>query len=564
MVERDSGTAGAAAIAARADDLGRAGAEWLLAEGPDDPADLSLYHGEAGRLLALHEAAVHLDDDRFRDAADGGAAALAARLDEVDGSSLYFGATGVAVALHALGREQAARRALGQVRARAVDGRWGPMFELLLGNAGVGLGALAVGDLDLAVTAVEPYAAAATPTAGGVSWAVRPSPPRSHHVAHGTLGIVLALAAVGRAADRRDLVDLALAGAADVVARDEQGPEGFLVPHSDPPHRPDVIERYSLGWCNGPAGDAQAFRLLAQVTGDDDWRRLADRCWHTVTTSGLPRRTRPGFWDNQGRCCGTAGVLALAVDRVVERGDDPSFAGVLVDDLATRATRDGRGARWSNHEHRATPPDLPPRTGWAMGGAGIVRELLRCARVLGRDGQGGRDPAYAVAWPDHPPARPRSPRMVLMCGVAGSGKSTYARGLEARGWARFSIDAEAYAAGLRDAADVPVTLAARVRARHRREIGRLLDAGRDVVVDYAFFSRAQRDDYRALGRRHGAAVEVVHLATDEAEVRRRLAARRGAGPDDFVVGADLLARYLAGFEAPGPGEDDVTVVRTAR
>jgi hypothetical protein len=33
-----------------------------------------------------------------------------------------------------------------------------------------------------------------------------------------------------------------------------------------------------------------------------------------------------------------------------------------------------------------------------MGNAGIVRELLRFARV-----SGGGDPAYAVAWPDHPP-----------------------------------------------------------------------------------------------------------------------------------------------------------------
>jgi len=45
---------------------------------------------------------------------------------------------------------------------------------------------------------------------------------------------------------------------------------------------------------------------------------------------------------------------------------------------------------------------LEPRTGWAHGAAGIVRELLRYAR-LGT----GRDPAYAVASPDHPPATPR-------------------------------------------------------------------------------------------------------------------------------------------------------------
>ena len=146
---------------------------------------------------------------------------------------------------------------------------------------------------------MTPYLAAAEPTAGGVQWEVRAGvPARFHHLSHGTLGIVYALAATGQAAGRTDLIDLALAGAADVVSRNEAGPDGFVVPHSDPQHRPERIERYSYGWCHGPAGDAQAFRLLAQVTGDPAWTALARRCWHTVTCSGLPQRLRPGFWDN--------------------------------------------------------------------------------------------------------------------------------------------------------------------------------------------------------------------------------------------------------------------------
>jgi hypothetical protein len=87
----------------------------------------------------------------------------------------------------------------------------------------------------------------------------------------------------------------------------------------------------------------------------------------------------------------------LACDRIVERGDDFDFADVLVDDLDARAIVDAAGVRWSNHEHRATPSDLEPRAGWAMGNAGIIRELLRYARIS-QDGP----PGYAVAWPDHP------------------------------------------------------------------------------------------------------------------------------------------------------------------
>ncbi|MGH8792093.1 MAG: lanthionine synthetase LanC family protein, partial [Stackebrandtia sp.] len=315
--------------------------------------------------------------------------------------------TGIAVALHAVHQHlddgpsaTAARAALDRVRKNFDGQRWGPMFELFAGNAGIALGALNVGDLDLAELAVTPYLTTADPTPGGVNWPVRPSPPRSHHLAHGTLGIAYALAAVGTATGRDDLRELALAGAADVVARDEAGPQGFLVPHSDPQYKPELIERHSYGWCHGPAGDAQVFRLLGAITNDSAWTALADRCWHTITGSGLPRRLRPGFWDNNGRCCGTSGVLALAADRIVEGRDGRDFADTLVADLVARATVDDSGARWSNYEHRTTPGDLEPRTGWAMGNAGIARELLRYARVRTQ-----REPGYALNWPDHPIAQ---------------------------------------------------------------------------------------------------------------------------------------------------------------
>lgn len=384
---------------AQAARLARGAADWLTSARADDLGDPSLYHGLAGVVLALHEAHRHFGDDQYGHAVARGADALIEQIDGMQDCSLYFGLAGVAVALRALGRDADADRALCRVRQRFHGQRWSEMFELLMGNAGVGLGALHAGDLDLAVTAVAPYLATADRTSGGVNWAVRPSRARSHHIAHGTLGIVYALASVGEAAGRLDMIEMALAGAADVVARNEAGPDGFLVPHSDPPHRPDIIERYSYGWCNGPAGDAQVFRLLARITGDTAWTLLGDRCWRTIRESGIPARARPGFWDNNGRCCGTAGVLALACDRIVERGDDFGFSNVLVDDLVARATVDDVGVRWSNYEHRVTPSELEPRAGWAMGNAGIIRELLRYAR-LSEGGAAG----YAVAWPDHPVA----------------------------------------------------------------------------------------------------------------------------------------------------------------
>ncbi|MFJ8629515.1 lanthionine synthetase LanC family protein [Streptomyces sp. NPDC093568] len=407
-------------LMAAARDTGQAGGLAWPVKPSDGEIDNMLYNGTAGVVPVLLEAWRHFGDDSYADAALRAARTLAASVEGRQDDSLYFGRTGIALALRAvhdaLGDQAAAAaadRAFELVRAGFDGERWGDLYELMGGNAGIGLGALLAGAEDLAVQAVEPYARTAEPTAHGVQWPHRPGVQgRMHHISHGTLGIVYGLAAVGRAAGRTDLVELALAGAADVVSRDEGGPDGFLVPHSEPKYGGERTARHNYGWCHGPTGDAQVFRLLRDVTADPAWPALADRCWRTVTHSGLPNRLRPGFWDNNGRCCGTAGVLALACDRIAEQGDGHDFAQVLAADLAAHAVRDTDGARWSNVEHRATPSELEPQTGWAMGNAGIVRELLRFVRL----GRGG-DPGYAFAWPDQPapraqatdPIRPAAP-----------------------------------------------------------------------------------------------------------------------------------------------------------
>ncbi|MFD6193816.1 lanthionine synthetase LanC family protein [Streptomyces sp. NPDC060275] len=372
----------------------------------EEAVEPMLYNGTAGNVPVLLEAWRHFGDDAYADTALRAARALAAHVDDLVDDSLYFGRTGLALVLRTVHTElgdpasgEAADRALRLVRSRFDGSRWGELFELMGGNAGIGLGALLAGDPDLAVLALEPYLRTAEQTAHGVHWPHRPdTDSRLHHVSHGTLGIALALARVGGATGREDLLDLALAAVADVVSRDSAGPDGFLAPHSTPQFLPDLIDPVSYGWCHGPSGDAQLFRTLRDVTSDPAWTALADRCWHTVTRSGLPRRLRPGFWDNNGRCCGTAGVLALACDRIAEQRDASDFADVLVTDLTARATRDREGARWSNVDFRSTPGDLEPQLGWAMGNAGIVRELLRYVRL-----SRGGDPGYAFTWPDQPP-----------------------------------------------------------------------------------------------------------------------------------------------------------------
>jgi hypothetical protein len=202
-----------------AETLAAGGLEWLLgtarAEGPglawagtagSGEFDPTLYSGTAGIVITLLEAHRHFRDDRYADAALRASRAIAAAVDGWDISSLYFGLTGMAFALRSVGKllgdtaaDRAADHALETVRSRFDGERWGDQFELLGGNAGIALGALAAGEPGLGVLAVTPYLRTGEPTAGGMHWEVRSgTPARFHHISHGTLGIVLALAALAR------------------------------------------------------------------------------------------------------------------------------------------------------------------------------------------------------------------------------------------------------------------------------------------------------------------------------------------------------------------------------
>ncbi|MCA5895162.1 ATP-binding protein [Isoptericola sp. NEAU-Y5] len=149
--------------------------------------------------------------------------------------------------------------------------------------------------------------------------------------------------------------------------------------------------------------------------------------------------------------------------------------------------------------------------------------------------------------------------LVLMCGPAGSGKSTHARRLEAAGWVRVSVDDLAFAEGF-TAHPLPDDVAQRVAADLRERVAALLDEGRDVVVDSSFWSRASRDEYRRLGAERGVVAQVVFVSTPREVALARVAARTGAHAHDVLLAPDVAAAYYDGFQVPTPDEGPLEVV----
>lgn len=151
-------------------------------------------------------------------------------------------------------------------------------------------------------------------------------------------------------------------------------------------------------------------------------------------------------------------------------------------------------------------------------------------------------------------------RVVFMCGPAGSGKSVVARGLESAGMVRLSFDQEAWARGHRRM-PVPDEVHREIDQHLRRRLLQLLTEGHDVVLDFSFWSRRMRDDWRDLLRPLGIIPEVVYLATDRATALARVRARAAGDGDDFRLDDDLAAHYFDHFEPPTEEEGPLRVVR---
>ena len=273
------------------------------------------------------------------------------------------------------------------------------LHDLTLGTAGVLLGAVwarrnGVSDAqEVGERAATVILAEAEEVPNGLDWPFVPLRFREEagtqmpNLSHGVAGIATALALAGAEFGRQDLIAAACRGAEQLVSLGVTDGEGFVVPRYLPVGINDE-EEFTFTWCHGASGTSLLFRALEyagvkEVAGETPltWH---GRCLHSVRTSGLPERLRPGFWDNDGRCCGTAGVGEIFLDSWHRSGSQPEldFALHLADALVERAVREDSQAYWRFTEHRAEEPLLPPGVGWMQGAAGMATFLFHASRAV--------------------------------------------------------------------------------------------------------------------------------------------------------------------------------------
>jgi len=153
--------------------------------------------------------------------------------------------------------------------------------------------------------------------------------------------------------------------------------------------------------------------------------------------------------------------------------------------------------------------------------------------------------------------KPSRPKLVIVCGLMGTGKTTIAKKVaERNGWALISSDVVR-----KELAGIPATQHEYVgwgegiysREFYEKTYKRMnelaeqhLMKGDSVLIDASYAKRSEREDTYALARATNAEFTCIELVCTENELQRRLTARsdeRTTSDGRWAIYADQRARF---------------------
>jgi len=146
--------------------------------------------------------------------------------------------------------------------------------------------------------------------------------------------------------------------------------------------------------------------------------------------------------------------------------------------------------------------------------------------------------------------------LYLMVGLPCSGKTTLARTLE-RQYSALRLTPDEWQVRLfgQDAAD-PLHNARHslIEALQWEVAERALALGTNVILDFGFWAREEREDFRSRAKQLGASSEVFFLDVPRDELLRRLAQRNAQPGSAFHIPEEMMKPWIELFQKPDQGE----------
>ena len=145
----------------------------------------------------------------------------------------------------------------------------------------------------------------------------------------------------------------------------------------------------------------------------------------------------------------------------------------------------------------------------------------------------------------------------LMVGLPFSGKTTLARKLEQESSALRLTPDEWHVCLFGQDAEEPEhnTRHSLIEAMLWKIASRALELGTNVILDFGFWAREEREDYRLRAKQLGASSEVHFLDVSEDELMKRLEERNSQpSQESFYISVEMMKPWIAIFQKPTPDE----------
>ncbi|NHF58449.1 hypothetical protein FK220_003810 [Flavobacteriaceae bacterium TP-CH-4] len=357
--------------------------------------DNTLYSGTAGVVLFYLELYNATKDSTYLNEAVKGSNHLLRSLNDsvfgLSGAGLYTGLAGTGFTLtetYKNTREKryakAALKTVNLLEKMAMVSKngihWDSIPDIIYGSAGIGLYLHYIAkELDydkadqLAIKAADGVLDLADKSPNGLRWKFRPNHRYyMDNFSHGTSGVAYFLAETYKRTKDKKYLDAAIKSTRllDSISNDK----GYI-PH----HLPGGEGLYYLNWCHGPAGTSRLYYNLYRITGDSNWMDKIKKPADNLLKEGIEKRQTPGYWNNVGRCCGTASLGDYYLSLFHITGDNKywEFAEKLTQNILDRATYEENQIKWIHAENRLNPNELAAQTGLMQGSAGIGLWFLK-------------------------------------------------------------------------------------------------------------------------------------------------------------------------------------------
>jgi predicted kinase len=151
------------------------------------------------------------------------------------------------------------------------------------------------------------------------------------------------------------------------------------------------------------------------------------------------------------------------------------------------------------------------------------------------------------------------PLIYMLCGLPGSGKTTYSLELQKKtGFKRFSLDEEYYkVVGNEQKEFRDFEIEKQVGENIRSIIAPLIEKGESLILDFCPWQKDKREEYKKFIESHGGIRKLLYFYVPLDELKLRAKKRNELGNNNLqYITPSMLDDFVARFEPPaGEGEE---------